>query len=171
MCWNVAPKLIESTGIVHFEFGHAGCWVPYDQNNGPESFVEFCQDYQEHMINLACSAPTGAFRAYNFAILKGFNEYMMLNPDLFPHGYIGELDPALPSLVLLRESASSAAELRCRAERRGRLRAQRGGQERRDVLADRRQGMARLRAWLYVAATRARDLLVITGHGERSPFV
>lgn len=94
MCLNTTLTLNENTWISHIDLGHIKCWVPYDQNNGHESFVEFCQDYEDHMIDVACSAPTCDLRAHNLTVLKGFNEYMMLNPALSQHGYIGQLDPS-----------------------------------------------------------------------------
>ena len=66
------------------DFGSSliGCWRAYDENNGYAAFASFCYQYQANMISIACNTNSCALRNYNKAILKGFNEYMMLNPNL-----------------------------------------------------------------------------------------
>lgn len=67
------------------------CWKAYDENNGYMAFASFCYQYQTNMINTACSTNSCELRNYTLEILRGFNEYMMLNPELFNHGYVGDL--------------------------------------------------------------------------------
>ena len=70
------------------------CWRPYNESEGHQLFANFCYDYQAHMLNTACNTSSCEFRSYTLEILRGFNEYLMLNPDLFNHSYFGNLSPS-----------------------------------------------------------------------------